>query len=237
MTTMSKRQRLTGDSRLAYANSALSSAVTAALLLLSAPAWAQEEAPPTPSEARAPATPATPEPEAQSAPTGPHTANSLQIGLGFRYGALLSDGEPNPWGTGLGLSVGYTLPVAIYVGGNFEYFFGASSDDVPGLKVSSNIWQLSAEGGYDIGLGENFVIRPKIGLGIANAKSKIEGCGITDYCSGDSASSSDTKPLVAPGATFMLFTRHVSLSFDARYAIVLADPSAKALIFSAGIGF
>jgi hypothetical protein len=54
------------------------------------------------------------------------------------------------------------LPAAIYLGGNFEYFFGDSVEG-GGLKIKSNIWQLSAEGGYDIGLGENFVIRPKVG--------------------------------------------------------------------------
>jgi opacity protein-like surface antigen len=208
----------------------------AAAFLLSSPAWAwaQDEESTSQTEAGAVPPPTEPEPEAPPPPSGPHTANSLQIGLGFRYGALLSDGEPNPWGTGLGLSVGYTLPVAIYVGGNFEYFLGGSASTA-GFKISSNIWQLSAEGGYDFGLGENFVIRPKVGLGLANVSNEVEGCPAGLVCG--AGRGSETKPLVAPGATFMLFTRHLSLAIDARYAMVLSDPSVKGLIFSVGIGF
>jgi hypothetical protein len=196
-----------------------------AALLASEPAWAQAGA-----EARGAAEP---EPEAPPARQGPHTAGALQFGLGFRYGAMLNDGEPNPWGTGLGLNAGYTLPVGVYLGGNFEYFFGGSAETL-GFKLKSNIWQLSAEGGYDIGLGENFVIRPKIGVGIAGLKTSFENCPAALDCQG----SSDTKPLVAPGATFMLFTSRISLSLDARYAMVFTDnETAKALIFSFGIGF
>src|SRR5882724_3644493 len=77
------------------------------------------------------------------------TEGSLQIGLGFRYGVELNEGDFNPWGTGLGLEVGYTLPVLpIYVGGNAEYFFGGTLDSPTG-KIDGHIWQLTAEGGYD----------------------------------------------------------------------------------------
>lgn len=214
-------------------------AAAAAALVLAATghAAAQTEAPP-----EAEATPASkPEPQPEPAQTeepapversGPHTANSLQVGLGFRYGMLLSDGDLNPWGTGLGLDVGYTLPNAIYLGGGFEYFFGDSSEAL-GVKLTTNIWQLSAEGGYDIGLGENFVIRPKVGVGLAHVGVSVDTCPAGFTCSEDSKS----KAAIAPGLTLMLFTRQFSLSIDTRYDMVLIDPALRGLIFSVGIGF
>lgn len=159
------------------------------------------------------------------------TEGALQFGLGFRYGVELNEGDLNPWGTGIGLELGYTLPeLPIYVGGNVEYFFGGTLDSPLG-EIDSNIWQLSAEGGYDIGLGEHFVLRPKLGLGYAYVSSE------TCITGGDCSSDSDGKPLIAPGAKFMFFLSKLQLDFDARYAIVTSDPSAKAFIFSIGIGF
>jgi hypothetical protein len=161
----------------------------------------------------------------------PATEGAIQLGLGFRYGAELNDGDLNPWGTGIGLEGGYTFPVIpIYVGGNVEYFFGGTLESPIG-DVESNIWQLSAEGGYDIGLGDHFVIRPKLGLGYAFSNAKICTPG------GDCVSDDEGKPLIAPGAKFMLILPKFQLDFDARYAIVTTDPAAKAFIFSIGIGF
>ena len=200
-------------------------AVAAGSWFTAAPAWAEERT----SESAEPAPPL--QEEAAPEPSGPHTANSLQLGLGFRYGAKLSDGDLNPWGTGLGLDVGYTLPNAIYVGANFEYFFGESSE-VAGVKISENILQLSAEGGYDVGIGQNFVIRPKFGVGVAHLNASVEGCP-----SGFDCADSVTKAALVPGVTFLLFTQRLSLALDVRYDLVLTDPSMKALIFSAGIGF
>jgi hypothetical protein len=218
-------------------------------LLTSTAAWAEE--PGTPGEAgevSGGAPPSAEPPEAEvaevergteAAPaaqerSGPRTANSLQLGVGFRYGINMGeDGDLNPWGTGLGLDVGYTLPNAIHIGGSFEYFFGESADVPGGLRISSNIWQLSAEGGYDVGLGDHFVIRPKVGVGIASAMVKLDNCPTGTTCGDES----DTHPLIAPGATIMLFAGGFSLAVDTRYALVLADTTAKALIFSVGVGF
>lgn len=160
----------------------------------------------------------------------PATQGSLQFGLGFRYGAELNDGDYNPWGPGIGLNGGITLPaLPIYVGGNIEYFFG-DKQELGGTSIKGNIWQITAEGGYDIGLGDRLVLRPKLGLGPATVRG--EACYL-----GSCASDSDTKFAILPGATFMVFLPVLSLSFDARYEIVTSDPSAKAFIFSAGIGF
>jgi len=166
-----------------------------------------------------------------SAWAGPATSNSLQVGLGFRYGIEMNDGDFNPWGTGLGASVGYTLPVMpIYVGGNFDYFFGSTLEAGP-IRTKGNVWQFMAEGGYDVGLAEILVLRPKLGLGPATMSSEV--CASGSPCSSDSK----TYFAIAPGAAVMLFTSVLKLSLDLRYDLIFADTTAKALIISAGIGF
>jgi hypothetical protein len=159
----------------------------------------------------------------------PTTANSLQIGLGFRYGFEMNEGDLNPWGPGLGLDVGYTLPNAVYVGGVFEYFFGDSIGSGAN-KVESNLWQLMAEGGYDLGLGPIFVLRPKLGAGVASING--EAC-VLGTCVDDSS----TELAIAPGVKAMFFFPVLKLSADLRYDLVFAEETAKALILTVGFGF
>jgi hypothetical protein len=154
------------------------------------------------------------------------------LGLGFRYGAKLDGGEANPWGTGLGLNVGYTLEKAVYFGGNAELFFGVARD-YGGAELSGNAWQIAAEGGYDLGLGDHVVLRPKIGLGLAGISISCAPEGI-----GCIPPSSDVSPALAPGLTFVLLTKSFHLTVDARYTVVFTDPDlSKAMIFSLGFGF
>ncbi|HYO94777.1 MAG TPA: outer membrane beta-barrel protein [Polyangiaceae bacterium] len=161
----------------------------------------------------------------------PATANVIQLGGGFRYGFATDDVEPNPFGVGLGLELGYTLTNAVYLGANFDYFFGGSAE-LPGADVKANVWQLMAEGGYDIGLGDSVVLRPKLGAGAAWLNGEI--CNPTlDVCD----DSSESSFAVAPGATFLYLGSSISLSLDLRYDIVMTDDTLNALIVSAGIGF
>jgi hypothetical protein len=168
---------------------------------------------------------------AQAQANEPATANSLQLGVGFRYGHSLEDSELNPWGTGLGADVGYTLPSALYVGGVFDYFFGGELE-APDGSLSGNIWQLMAEGGYDLGLGRNVVLRPKVGAGLASYQGEfcVDMFGCED--------TSETNFALAPGATVMLITSGFSLSLDTRYDMIFAEgETLNALIFSLGLGF
>ncbi|HET9959501.1 MAG TPA: outer membrane beta-barrel protein [Polyangiaceae bacterium] len=165
-----------------------------------------------------------------SALAEPATANSIQLGLGLRYGIEMNEGDFNPWGLGLGLNGGITLPNAVYVGGVGEYFFG-DKEEAGGVKLTGNIWQLMAEGGYDVGLGPLFVLRPKVGLGLANSRSELclTGLGCTKDNSSDFA--------LAPGATFLVFLPMIKLSADVRYELVFAEETGKALIWTVGVGF
>lgn len=174
--------------------------VAAAVCLVSVPAWAEP----------------------------PPTANQVQIGAGFRYGFELEEGDFNPWGTGLGISGGYTMPNAIYAGGVFDYFLGESREEA-GLEMDGNIWQLMGEAGYDLGLG-NLVLRPKAGIGVAGVSSEV--C-VEGECSSDSG----VNFAIAPGATFILLTSAVTLTVDLRYDMIFDDSTLNALILSAGIGF
>ena len=162
---------------------------------------------------------------AGSASAEPATAGSPQIGIGFRYGFELHEGDYNPWGVGIGVDGGFTFPVIpIYVGGVIEYFFGDSVDTSFG-EYKSNLWQIQAEGGYDIGLGP-IVLRPKVGLGYAHTSFESP---LVDDSSSDFA--------LAPGLTAMLFLPAFSLHVDARYDLVFAERTMKGLILSVGFGF
>jgi hypothetical protein len=161
----------------------------------------------------------------------PATTNVIQLGGGFRYGFATDDVEPNPFGVGLGLELGYTLSNAVYLGANFDYFFGGSAE-VLGSDVKANVWQLMAEGGYDVGLGDSVVLRPKLGAGAAWLNGEV--CSQTlDLCD----DSSESSFAIAPGATFLYLGSSISFSLDLRYDIVLTDDALNALIVSAGIGF
>ena len=85
------------------------------------------------------------------------------------YGSALGDQgventELNPYGIGIGLRGGVTLPAALYLGASFDYFFGESDD---AIDIEFNLYQVMGNVGYDIGLGP-LTLRPSLGLGVAS---------------------------------------------------------------------
>jgi hypothetical protein len=161
----------------------------------------------------------------------PATADSFELGLGFRYG-IDTDAQPgddNPWRAGLGLNGGYTLSNALYLGGNFEYFFGQSyGDDAAG--DSANIWQFTGEVGYDLALGSIAVLRPKLGAGLATLQSKL-------CINADCETASEHDFTMLPGVTLVLMPPGFRVSADIRYQFIFASEAPHALIFSIGVGF
>jgi hypothetical protein len=168
----------------------------------------------------------------------------IQLGAGAQYGVNLKSTKPNPWGLGLGLGVGYTLPSGLYAGAQFEYFFGGQDTIAVGNEtatwdadIKANIWDLFAELGYDLGLGDEFVLRGKGDVGFASLSSEL--CfagtpGVEDFpCEDDSESAL----LVGPGAAFLYLGKSFSLTLEARYDFVLTRPNQQGLIFTLGIGF
>lgn len=160
----------------------------------------------------------------------PATKNTIQLGVGFRYGFDQEPGDLNIWGTGVGLDAGFTLPNAVYVGGNVEYFFGQRLEQND-IELRGHLWQLTAEGGYDIGVGPIFVLRPKLGAGVAG--TTMETCDLGGTCVDDAS----TNFVLAPGASFILMPPGFSLSLDVRYDVIFAERTLNAIIVSAGIGF
>jgi hypothetical protein len=59
---------------------------------------------------------------------------------------------------GLGLNVGYTLGMGLYLGGLADWYFGEE-----GYDVSFFMFDI----GYDIGFGDKFVLRPSGSVGLA----------------------------------------------------------------------
>lgn len=165
----------------------------------------------------------------------PATAKVIQLGVGFRYGVDMTSGDTlNPWGVGLGFDGGYTLPNAVFLGGSIEYFFGEEVGDLAN-GASANLWQLSAEGGYDFGLGD-VVLRPKLGLGVANVHEK--SCAHTgDLTVSGCMSDATTDFALLPAATFIAMPSGFSLTVDVRYELVFAKQTGQGLLFTLGVGF
>jgi hypothetical protein len=159
----------------------------------------------------------------------PATARVLQIGLGGEYGVKLAGPALNPWAFGLGVSLGYTLPAGVYVGLPFDYFFG-SREERGALPLEEKLWHFGAEGGYDLALASELVLRLKAGIGVAaNSYERCDG----DLC----VSSTDLAPAFGPGLTFLYLGPSFSFTVDGRYQLVPLDPLAQGLIFSVGFGF
>jgi hypothetical protein len=169
----------------------------------------------------------------------PATSRVLQLGLGGEYGVKLAGPKLNPWAFGLGVSVGYTLPMGVYVGVPFNYFFGTRDESATGY-VELRLWQIGVEGGYDLALGNHVVLRFKAGVGYAAMTQ--EGCGPTECWSVGNG-----EPYFGPGLTFLYLGPGFSFTVDARYEFIPLDgrhqllPSeerlAQGLLFSVGFGF
>jgi len=144
------------------------------------------------------------------------------------YGSATGDPDRNPYGAGLGLRLGVTLPASIYLGGSFDYFFGASEDAGLDTEISSSILQLMARAGYDFGFGP-VTLRPQLGFGLSEAKASVGG-----------VDTSDSQAALAPGAELVFGLGLLSLSAEASYNVVLssnANASSDALILGVGLGF
>lgn len=109
----------------------------------------------------------------------PFTQNRAQVLGGFRFGS-------DDLNLGLGIKGGYTLPMDLYVGGSFDYFFGEHNEsNVNGFhtEYSFSFWLLTPEVGYDFGIIPALMVRPFGGIGLAavNGESCSQGPGI-DIC-------------------------------------------------------
>ena len=161
------------------------------------------------------------------------TAGQPSIAGQLQYGVYTGDGDLSYYDLGLGLMGGYTLEPGVYLGGNFDYFLGGSEETYGG-EASAKVWQLMGEVGYDLPLGPDAVLRPKLGLGMASVK--VETCfellGVSS-CGGDS----ESKFAVAPGAQLLYNAGPVFLSVQARYNHIFVDEgNVDGILLGAGVG-
>lgn len=144
------------------------------------------------------------------------------------YGSPSDDVGLNPYGGGIGLRLGVTLPASLYLGGSFDYFFGESETNAVDVEQSVSTLQLMARVGYDLRIGP-VTLRPQLGLGLAQTHAEFGGVG-----------TSESDFALAPGAEFIFGLGVLSLSAEANYDIVLVgdeDQSLNAWILGLGLGF
>jgi hypothetical protein len=98
---------------------------------------------------------------------------------GFSWGHATLNGGPRfaseNLDFGLGLNVGYTLDMGLYLGGLADWYF-----DGRGADVSFFMFDI----GYDIGFGDKFVLRPSGSVGIGTVW--FDRCGPIGGCDNDS---------------------------------------------------
>jgi hypothetical protein len=138
------------------------------------------------------------------------------------YGSALDDPPLNPYGPGLGLRAGVTLPASLYLGASLDFFFG-ESDTIAGVDTSSSLFQVLANVGYDAGFGP-LTLRPSLGLGLADTTVEVV------------AERSESSFVLSPGAELIIGLGLMSVSGEVRYNKVF-EGDADGLIFGVGIGF
>ncbi len=99
----------------------------------------------------------------------PPTSDRTEAMAGIRYGTRHLDFGP-------GLRGGYTLANGLYLGGALDYFLGDERSEVIGsapTRVRSDLWLVSIEAGYDLGLTRHLVLRPwgAAGIGWTHGKT------------------------------------------------------------------
>jgi hypothetical protein len=143
-----------------------------------------------------------------------------QMNGGARYGS-------DNLNLGLGARGGYTLPNGVYLGGMFDYFIGEHQTlSMGGTNVTADahMWDIGAEGGFDFSLTDTVMVRPFLGLGIAEASAEvcmdavggptcisgsnsdtfIEVGGLINYVSGQLMFGGDVRLLAAEGSSLVI---------------------------------
>jgi hypothetical protein len=147
------------------------------------------------------------------------------------YGSSLGSPFVTPYGVGFGLRAGVTLPLSLYLGASFDYFFGQSKDDAvqmlaSGEKLSTSTTQVLGNVGYDLGFGP-LTLRPSLGLGLSDSSLKSAG-----------RSNSDARFVASPGAELIVGLGLLTASAEARYNKVFSDAGSDgdAVVLGIGLG-
>jgi len=148
---------------------------------------------------------------------------TLSASLRGLYGAVSGDPALNPYGPGIGLRAGVTLPASLYLGASLDYFFG-ESESANGTDTSASVLQVLGNVGYDFGLGP-LTLRPNLGFGLAQSNVDL---GEEDASEGNFALSPGVEALVGLGL--------LNVGGELRYNKVFADGDVDAVIVGIGLG-
>jgi hypothetical protein len=163
-------------------------------------------------------------------------AKPISLGLLLGFGTDLGE-DFNPWGLGIGVRGGYNLE-RLYLGGRFVYQFGSTvaqvSAGLNSIDVSYNLWELSAEAGYDFPVDDQLTVRPSLVLGIVSVISSTDA--VVFGASGDS-SGSDVKLLLSPGVSLLYdINPDIFIGGDLRLPLVVGGGSIFGLAIYANGG-
>lgn len=156
----------------------------------------------------------------------PFTQDTAQVAVQLGAGFDMDDSnnqvhDLNDYGFLLGARAGYTLKPRIYVGGLFDFFFGDSEEtSVLGVRTDRETiysWVLQGEVGYDIGLTDSIVIRPKAGIGVMHWRDNycLTPPVISEQCNADSS----TDFSFAPGVELPISLGGVFIAPELRFNI------------------
>lgn len=144
------------------------------------------------------------------------------------YGSPIGDQEVSPYGIGVGLRGGVTVPSSLYLGASLDYFFGESGD-LAGIETSTSLLQIMGHVGYDLGLGP-LSVRPGLGLGLATLSAEVSS-PIGDV------SDSESEFVASPGIEASIGLGLLSVGAEARYNKIFADGDSDAIVLGVGVGF
>lgn len=168
----------------------------------------------------------------------PRSGNELSYSgsAGAFYGGLPDASDSlNPYGVGLGLRLGITLPQQIYLGVSYEHFFGGeggSYADIAAYEKDATLDQLAAWVGYELPL-DGVTLRPCLGLGAAYMQEETL---TTDARGQERSEDSALGFVVSPALQLQFPVGPASILIEGRYTIV-PEAVAEADAVLIGVGF
>jgi hypothetical protein len=160
------------------------------------------------------------------------TDGKVTMGASINYGVDADSLPVNGYGLGVGVRGGKTFEGGLYFGTASQAFKGEEivTNSIFGTAVASREWQIQAELGYDLGLGDALVARPILGAGLAGF---IKEATCTTLLYGCNVHPSTFAVVASPGAELLLNLGGPVLTANARYNYTTED---SALLFGVGAG-
>jgi hypothetical protein len=154
----------------------------------------------------------------------------------FYAGMPDATGSLDPFGPGLGVRAGLTLPNALYLGVSYEHFFGAGPQGWVGaysVDAEASLDEVQAWVGYELAL-DGVSLRPQLGLGYVYSREEI----VADRAPvAERSTSSAHGVVVSPTLQLAFPVGPAWLLVDGRYAIIPeAVANGDALMIGVGFG-